>query len=361
MQAIGNRWRQAGALAAGMVMSAGLAACGSASTASPPSKAAPATATSAAASSVPWATVNIGLALSPPKAVFFGPYVAQAEGFFKQQHLHVHFISMPNGLQTELGTTAGTIQFGFSSATDAIESAAANAPIHAIWSYGTKLDTECIAAPSITRPKDLIGKDVGSTGTGGFSYTLLNACLRPDGVKISQVHPINMTRAEFVPALLTGRIYAAVFHADDAYTVLHADPKLHVLVKEYKSLPEWWYGGVTTLDSYAKAHPQVVERFLTAMVEADRWMYNPANKAKLIQIGVKASGESKAAVSYAVNFILKAHIWPVNSGLHKKQEEYTAQQLYKLHEISRVPSYRQVVNPTYIDAVLKKLGRQSSY
>jgi hypothetical protein len=70
-------------------------------------------------------------------------------GFFAKEHLHVKFISMPNGPQTELGTTAGGINFGFSSATGSIEAAAQQAPIHAIWSYGTKLDTQCIGAPGI--------------------------------------------------------------------------------------------------------------------------------------------------------------------------------------------------------------------
>lgn len=313
---------------------------------------------SGSSSSAPWATVSVGLALSPPKAVFFAPYVAQAEGFFAKEHLKVKFISMPNGLQTELGTTAGSIQFGFSSATDAIESAAANAPIHAIWSYATKLDTVCISAPSVPSAKDLVGKPVGSTGTDGFSYTLLNACLAPAGVSPSQVKPVNMQRSEFVPALVSNHIYAAVFHADDAYTVLHAKAGLHVLSDEYKAVPQWWYGGVTVKDSYAQSHKDVVERFLTAMVLADRWMYQPANKQQLIDIGVKASGEDKAAVTYAVNFIIQGHLWPVNSGLSQSQEEFTAQQLKKFNEIKAVPSYSSVVDTTYIDEVLKKLGTQ---
>jgi len=330
----------------------GLTACG---TASPSNNTSPGSTPATSQSDV---TINVGLALSPPKAVFFAPYVAQEEGFFAQQHLNVKFISMPNGLQTELGTTAGTIQFGFSSATDAIESAAANAPIHAIWSYATKLDTECIAAPGIATAKDLIGKPVGSTGTGGFSYTLLNACLAPADVAASQVKPVTMQRSEFVPALVTNHIYAAVFHADDAYTVLHAKPGLHVLEKEYQVIPQWWYGGVTTLDSYAQSHKDVVERFLTAMVEADRWMYDPANRSKLIDIGVKASGEDPAAVAYAVDFNIQGQLWPLNSGLSQTQEEYTANQLYKFKEINSVPAYSTVVDTTYIDDVLNKLGRK---
>ena len=253
---------------------------------------------SSASSSDPnaWATVNVGIALSPPKAIFFGPYVAQQEGFFAKEHLHVHFISMPNRLQTELGTTAGSIDFGFSSGTDSIEAAAQHAPIHAIWSYGTRLDTQCIGAPGISSAKSLIGKPVGSTGTDGFSITLLQACLEPAGVHLSQVKPINMVRSEFVPAMVAKKIDAAVFHADDAYVITHQLKGATVLSSEYKVLPNWWYGGVSMLDSYGKAHRAVVIRFLTAMMLADRWMNSPAHTAALIALGTKVSGEDQPAV-----------------------------------------------------------------
>ena len=303
-----------------------------------------------------WASVNVGIALSPPKVIFLGPYVAQQEGFFAREHLHVKFISMPNGLQTELGTTAGSIDFGFSSGTDSIEAAAQNAPIHAIWSYGTKLDTQCIGAPRIKSARDLIGKPVGSTGTDGFSITLLQACLEPAGVSLGQVKPIDMVRSEFVPAMTAGKIDAAVFHADDAYVITHQLKGATVLESEYKSRPLWWYGGVSMLDSYGKAHRDVVVRFLTAMMLADRWMNNPANNAALVSIGVKATGEDQAAVAYAVRFNRSSGTWPDGTGMPATQVNYTAGVLYKYKDISRLPSYSQIVNGSYANAALARLG-----
>lgn len=303
-------------------------------------------------------SITVGIALSPPKVVFLAPYVAQQQGFFAQEHLNVKLLNMPNGLETELGATAGSINFGLSSATDAIESAAAGSPIHAIWSYGTKLDTVCIAAPSINTTADLIGKPVGSTGTGGFSYTLLNACLAPANVGVDQVKPVNMERSAFVPALASGRIYAAVFHADDAYTVLHKVPGLHVLNNEYESYPNWWYGGVTVLDKYAKDNPDIVKRFLTAMILADRWMNDPANRNALVQIGIQATGEDPDAVAYAVDFMVKGQIWPQNSGLDQTQVDYTTQQLYQLKEIPKQPTYQQIVDSSFADAVVAQLGQK---
>lgn len=337
---VGMRRLVASALAAS-VAAMTLAACGGTST----------TATTTGSDNI-----TIGIALSPPKVVFLAPYVAEQQGFFKQEHLNVKFLAMPNGLETELGTTSGSINFGLSSATDAIESASAGSPIHAIWSYGTKLDTVCIAAPSIKQTSDLIGKPVGSTGTGGFSYTLLNACLAPANVDVSKVKPVNMERSAFVPALASGRIFAAVFHADDAYTVTHKVPGLHVLNNEYESYPNWWYGGVTVLDKYAKANPDVVKRFLMAMMMADRWMNDPANHDALVQIGVKATGEDQNAVAYAVDFMVKGQIWPNNQGLDQTQVDYTTQQLFQLKEISNQPTYAQIVDSSYADAAVAALG-----
>ena len=330
-----------------------LTACGSSSSGSSGSGGSGGSGGSAANA---WADVNVGIALSPPKVIFMGPYVAQAEGYFAKEHVRVKFISMPNGLQTELGTTAGSIDFGFSSGTDSIEAAAQHAPIHAIWSYGTKLDTQCIGAPGIASAKDLVGKPVGSTGTDGFSITLLQACLEPAGVHLSQVKPINMVRSEFVPAMVAKRIDAAVFHADDAYVITHQLKGATVLSSEYKAIPKWWYGGVSMLDSYGQAHHDVVVRFLTAMMMADRWMNNPANNSALVALATKTTGEDQAAVAYAVKFLRTSGTWPDGTGLDPSAVNYTAGILAKYKDIPAQPSFTQIVDASYANQAAAKLG-----
>ena len=336
-----------------------LTACSSSpsSSSSSPATGAPAsTAGTASAAPASIDTVNVGIALSPPKAIFLGAYVAQQQGFFAKENLKVNFISMPNGLQTELGTTAGSIDFGFSSATDSIEAAAQGAPIHAIWSYGTTLDTQCIGAPGIKSASDLVGQSVGSTGTDGFSITLLQACLEPAGVHLSQVTPVQMNRSQFIGAMTAGRIKAAVYHADDAYVITHSLKGTTVLADEYKGMPNWWYGGVSMLDSYGKAHPDTVVRFLTAMMMADRWMNDPANNSALDALGVTVTQEDPAAVAYAINLLRTSGTWPNGTGLSQSQVNYTAGILFKYKDIDKQPSYSQIVDDSYASQALAKLG-----
>lgn len=350
-----SRWR---ALAAATVLAALCAACGSSR---PATKASTATASgrgsATSTSSIPrTATVVLGEPLSPPLVPQQAPYVAQKEGFFAREGLHVKIVYMPNGLQSELGTTSGSIRFGMAAGSDSIEAAAQGAPIHAVWVDYAPLDLVCIGGPHITSVKDLVGKSVGSTGAGGFAQTTTTACLSSGGVKVSQVKEIDMTRAQFIPALATGRISAAVFHADEAYTVLHQIKGATVLAPLYKTLPLYWYGSLNVRDAYASAHPGVTERMLAALILADRWMMNSANNAKFISLAAASTHESAKALQYAIKFDRSIHLWNTNCSINQKSVSFTTQLLLSQKVISRAPSFGQVVNLKYCRVALKLLS-----
>jgi NitT/TauT family transport system substrate-binding protein len=311
-------------------------------------------ATSASAKS--YNTISVGIALSPPKTVFITPYVAQAQGFFAQEGLQANLISMPNGLSTELGTTAGSINFGLSSATDSVEAAAAKAPIHAIASYGAKLDTECVAAPGYNTAAKLRGQNVGTTGAGGFAATTLAACLAPLGLTLADVHPVVMTRSQFVGALATGAIKIASFHADDAYVVLHSIKGSTVIDKEFQTLPNWWYGGVSSLDSYTKTHPAVTEHFLAALILADQWINNPKNFNALVSLAVRVTGESKAAVTYGLKFNIAAKSF--TTAVNPALVNWTAKESVKIGDITSLPTYSQIVNTSFLNAATKLVNNK---
>ena len=302
------------------------------------------------------ASVVIGEPLSPPLVPQQAPFIAQELGFFAKEHLNVKIAYMPNGLESELGTTAKSITLGMAGGSDSIEAAAQGAPIHAVWVDYQKLDLVCIGGPKVKSVKDLVGQAVGSTGAGGFSQTTMDACLTAGGVKPSQVREITMTRAEFVPALSTGRIEAAVFHADDAYTVLHSIKGAHILNKLYQTLPQYWYGSFNVRDAYAKAHPTVVEHAIAALIMADRWMMNPKNNARFVSLAMKNSGESKGAVQSAIAFDRSIHLWNTSCAVSARSIAFTSHLLAAQKSITSVPTFKQVYNGSYCAAALKMAG-----
>jgi NitT/TauT family transport system substrate-binding protein len=336
------------ALAAGLVASGLLAGLASARAADD---------WSTVTDSTPWGEIGATVAVTPPKVVFLVPFIAKAEGFFDREHLHVNLISESSGVPAFLSTVAGSTKFSFTSATDPIIAASHGQAAHVIWAYGLKLDTVCIG-DGVKSAKDLVGKNVGVTDTGGFAQTLLQACLAADNVNIRDVHQINMHRSAFVPAMVSGRISAAVFHADGAYTILKKAPNAKVLAYEWDTLPQWWYGALAANDAYSKENAGEVKRFVRALVLASRWMYDPANKAKVIADGAKASGEDPEAVEYAYNLMIKGKIWPVNQGLPSKESyDFTAGKLKAFGQIDNIPAYEKTIDSSYVDAVLQNVGK----
>ena len=307
----------------------------------------------------PWGDIGATVAVSPPKVAFLVPFIAQAEGFFDREHLHVKLVPETSGVPAFLSTVSGSTKFAFTSATDPIIAASHGKVARVIWSYGMKLDTVCIGGKGIKKAGDLKGKNVGVTDTGGFAQTLLQACLAPDNVDMSSVKQINMHRSGFVPAMVTNRISAAIFHADGAYTILDKMPNdTTVLAYESKTLPLWWYGALATNDSYAKAHSGEVKRFLRALILASRWMQDPANKAKAIADGAKASGEDPKAVAYAFDLMIQNKIWPKNEGLPSKESfDFTAGKLLAFKQIDAIPAYDATIDSSFVDDVLKVIGK----
>jgi ABC-type nitrate/sulfonate/bicarbonate transport system substrate-binding protein len=165
-----------------------------------------------------------------------------------------------------------------------------------------------------------------------------------------------MVRSEFVPAMVAKKIDAAVFHADDAYVITHQLKGATVLSSEYKTIPNWWYGGVSMLDSYGQAHHDVVVRFLTAMMMADRWMNNPANNNALVTLATKTTQEDQPAVAYAINFLRSSGTWPDGAGLDQTAVTYTAGILAKYKDIPRQPTFSQIVDPSFANQAAANLG-----
>lgn len=331
-----------GALGAALALAC--VACGTSSSASSPT----------GSSSAAPVSIVIGEPLSPPKIPQEAPYIAQAEGFFKKEGLNVKIAYMPNGLTSELGTTSGSITLGMAAGTDSIEAAAQGAPIHAIWVDYQKLDTVCIGTvPSI---QALAGKNIGSTGPGGFGATTMGACLQSAGLSLSSVKQVVMTRSEFIPALSSGRISAAIFHTDDAYTVLHSIKNARILQYQYKALPDYWYGSFNVTDSYAQAHSATVEKAIAALMMADRWMMNPANNSAFIKLAAKNTGESLPAVTYGIQQDRSLGLWNTNCSISKPSVSYTSSLLLKEKAITKVPTLAQVYNGSYCAAALKMVS-----
>jgi NitT/TauT family transport system substrate-binding protein len=300
--------------------------------------------------------VRVGLALIPPKMTFIGFYVALDKGFFKRNGLDVKLMSEGDGVKSLRGTAAGAFDMAGTSADDVIAAAAQGGGLSSVWGYAMPLDTAVVADQSVKTVADLKGKKIGITDPGGFSDVQVRAVLAQNHIPAAQASIISFSsRSAFVPAIVSGQINAAPFHVDDAYVAQAQDPNLHVVAAVYKSLPNWWYGSLAVTNTYKASHQETIAKFITAMIQADRWIYS--HKAQTIAVGVKETQEPKAAVTAAYTFLKKAHEWTVNDGLEQKRVMFTMRYEHKLGQIPKVPAYTDVADTSIVNGVLGVLGR----
>lgn len=335
--------RFAGLLAAGAVLAA---ACGG----SP--------ATSGSSSEQP-VNLTVGLALNPPKMVFIGFFVAQDQGFFAKHHLNVQLAGFDDGVKSLKGVAGGSVDMGATSSDDVIAAASQGGGFRAVWSYSTPVDTIMLGGPSIKTPADLKGKTIAITDPGGFADSQARAVLAKANIPASSVKFQSFpSRSAFVPALTTNKVDAAVFHVDDGLTAQKKAANLNVVSKVWEDAPKWWYGAVTVRTDYAQKNKDALERFIQAMIEADRWMYT--HKAEVVQIGVKYSKEDQDIVDKSFDFLAAAHEWTVNDGLRQDMVEYTIDQEFQNKQIDKKPAWTDVVDKTYVNDVLKKIGTEKT-
>jgi NitT/TauT family transport system substrate-binding protein len=288
--------------------------------------------------------------------IFMGFYVAQAEGFFARNGLQVTLQGQPTGNQAVRGLAAGAGTFAAGGTDANVAADAAGEDLVAIWSYGAD-DLSVIAADSVSSLAGLKGKVIGITDKAGPAYSLPVLALNSVGLQADAAQYVILGgRPALVTALASGRIQASAFHVDDGLALVQKDPHVRVLAQMNKVAPQWWYGAVSVKKSYAQSHPKVVTDFLTAMIEAQKWMYS--HPAQTIALAVKDTQEDPSVVTKAYNQMAKDHDWSTDAGFTMSQVSYTINQ-YKHDGVipsSSSLSAASIVDLSYINTVLSKLG-----
>lgn len=301
--------------------------------------------------------IVVQLALMPPKMVFLGFYAAQDKGFYARNGLKVKLVAESTGVQAVRGMVSGHGFFAAGGTDGLATAAAAGADFKGIWNYASD-DLSIIAAKDVVTLKDLAGKTIGITDKVGPAYTLPVLALSTVGLPASAAnYAILGGRPALVSALASNQIQAAAFHVDDGLTVVKKDPNVHIIAQMSKLVPKWWYGTVLVDNGYGKAHPAVVQAFITSLIQAQRWML--ANRSATIALGIKYTGFDPDVVAKAYDILKANHNWIIDkAGMNPTNVNYTLGFFKSSGVIPKTSkiSYKSIIDTSYLDAVMKKLG-----
>lgn len=213
-----------------------------------------------------------------PNADHAGIYAAQAEGFFEEAGLEVE-IQQPSDPTAVLQlVAAGQSEFGVSYENEMTNAAARDVPVRSVMAIMQEPLNSIISLEEagITSPEDLAGKTVGYAGQS-FGSAVLDTVLREAGEDPSSVEKINVG-LDLRPALISERVDAVV----DAYWNIEAVElaqegfETNVIRLPEVGVPNYNELVVATSGSYAEENPDLVRRFVGALVEGHRYaLENP--------------------------------------------------------------------------------------
>jgi putative hydroxymethylpyrimidine transport system substrate-binding protein len=213
-----------------------------------------------------------------PNADHAGIYAAQSEGFFEEAALEVE-IQQPSDPTAVLQlVAAGQSEFGVSYENEMTNAAAREVPVRAVMAIMQEPLNSIISLEEagITSPEDLAGKTVGYAGQS-FGSAVLDTVLREAGEDPSSVEKINVG-LDLRPALISERVDAVV----DAYWNIEAVElaqegfETNVIRLPEVGVPNYNELVVATTGPYAEENPDLVRRFVGALVEGHRYaLENP--------------------------------------------------------------------------------------
>lgn len=219
------------------------------------------------------ASMNITLAVVP--SVNNTPaYIAQYEGFFAQQGLHVTIKSMPSSAVVISDQLRGTVDICAGAWLPYIskEVKGAHFKILAEGSVTGSADRVLLTRPGspITMLRQLVGKTVGLEATNSIGTLLVSAALAEDGISPSSVHFVtNPTGFKTMAKELAAGKYDAAFFGEPFATQAqeqYGDPVLADLGRgSTQGLP---FGGFTATQQWVDQHPAAAAAFVRAIEKA---------------------------------------------------------------------------------------------
>ena len=159
--------------------------------------------------------------------------------------------------------------------------------------------------------KDLKDRKIGIQEVGAFNEVMSRAVMATCGLTPKDVQYVPVSTKGRVAGLLSGQIDTAILHVDQAIVAKEKKADLNILVNLWEPLPKWLYAAYIVPEKEIKENRQLYIDIMTALVKANRFIYN--NKAKTVEIAVKYTQQDADAVAQTYDILANVGAWPVTT------------------------------------------------
>lgn len=297
-------------------------------------------------------------------------YIAQAKGYFSDEGIEVKTVPFTSASYMVAPLGAGQLDVGGGAPSAGFYNAVARGIKLKIVAdkassqpgYGVNeilVRKDLVDSGRYKTPQDLKGMKVALAGTGVSSMTTLNEAIKPYGVKFSDVQILDMPFPQHVVALRNKAIDASVT-ADPSATVATEEGIAVKIATDDQLIPRHQIAVQFYSEDFALKRPEVARKFMRAYLKAVRF-YNGAlahgrfagpNADEVIGILTNATPIKNPAVFKAITPSGCNPDGQVDVPSLKKDLDFYRE----LGLIEGNVSVEQVLDPSFVNAVVKELG-----
>ncbi|HEY5349789.1 MAG TPA: ABC transporter substrate-binding protein [Candidatus Lustribacter sp.] len=210
-------------------------------------------------------------------------FIAQRTGIFAANGLDVSTVDAGSPVGAAQQLIGGSLQIGAVTSTEMIEAIQGGATIVSLRQNVNKPPYLLVGKKGVTSVQQLRGKTVIVSGPSAITRVFADAMLAGHGVKQDEVQftYAGATNARFA-ALLSGGVDAAILLPPFSFrAIAQGYPVLDDVQKYYPHFPFDTYAASKT---WLPTHRTEAVAFLKSILSGVRWLYDPANKSRALQI-----------------------------------------------------------------------------
>ncbi|MHB1533609.1 MAG: ABC transporter substrate-binding protein [Acidimicrobiales bacterium] len=212
-------------------------------------------------------------------------YLANQQGFFAQEHLHVVLDPLSNAASIVPSILNGQLQIGAAATVPFIEAVSKGVPIKAIATAGNRGSRESAIvvnpASGIRSPRDLSGKTVAVNQLKAIFQLVTMAAVQKDGGDPTSVKFIDLPFTDALSAVKTGRVDAAT--VVEPFVTIAAHEGLDVISAPYDVLPANSNIAVAfSSNAYLTSHGAVLARFVSALNRATAYAASHPSQVRAV-------------------------------------------------------------------------------
>jgi len=293
--------------------------------------------------------MTLGIPGIPP--VFGGTIalVAEKEGFFKKRGVDVTVRAFETGAAASRAVASGEIAVSLSPSPLVI-SQVSNTDVKLVGIWGMEHPDWLIGSTDMNADcGSLKGAAVGVDSVGGARSIALRTMLVACKMKIDEVQQVALS-SNVGAAMVAGQLKFGVLHIDDV-PVIEAETRkpLKTVVMQKDSRPVDHYLFLAAHQDRLAQNRDAYVRIVAGLIDAERFMRNPANFAKVAQHAAP-TGRSADFAEKALKVYVDMEFWPrEKDGLSQKNIEVVGKiqkAVGNIKEDKTLASYERLVDPS---------------